>query len=259
MKKITDQEWVQRFADAVSGAPTCGCGCGEKVIPLDSVLSRWKRNGGTKFKHRAFIRGHQLRNAPLTLSHDEYQVLIGSSLGDGCLFRKTPTCSPLFIENHGPKQEEYVKWKAVQLASLDPVVTYHKNGGYGDRHVRVCTKSNMALAPILEERYPEPSTKLINDLEPLGFAVWFMDDGTSGGNAVKLCTNGRTLSTLIKMQHMFKTKFGLRTSLQKHSFVNGHQQRQLNFLGESREAFCELIRPHIIPSMEYKLDWMKKG
>lgn len=251
MPKLVD--WEARFQAAIDDAPLCACGCGERMTPSPAALKVWQKRGGTQYHYREFRPGHQNRNTIVELSDDEYQVLAGSVLGDGCIYRKRGTYAPHFIENHGPKQEEYVKWKAVQLASLDPIVTYHKNGGYGDQHVRVCTKSNYALTWLLENRYPEPSSMLINSLEPLGIAVWFMDDGTSGHDRVRICTNGRDVGTLIKMQKMFKNKFGLTSVVNKAS--PGYV---LAFKGESREAFCELIRPHVIPSMEYKLDWKLK-
>lgn len=248
MPKIVD--WEARFQQAREEAPQCACKCGNRVTPSETQLKRWKRIGGRSFRYSTFLPGHQGKNPTHTLTPTEYQVIAGSSLGDGCLYRKEVTYAPIFIENHGPKQEEYVKWKAVQLAALDPIVTYHKNGGYGDHHVRVCTKSNDCLTPLLEARYPEPTREYIESLTALGWAVWFMDDGSSGNNHVRLAVNGRQYETMETIQEVLQ-ELGFDTSLNK-----GNPGHVINFKGDSRQRFLDWIAPHIIPSMEYKLEWI---
>lgn len=247
MPKIVD--WSERFEQAIAGAPECACGCGSHVTPNQTQLERWKRRGGRSFAYSTYLPGHQNKQPPHVLTLNEYQVLAGSSLGDGCITRRTNTYAPILIENHSPAQEEYVQWKAVQLSSLKPTITYHKNGGYGDQHVRLTTKAFDCLTWLLEARYPEPNRDLIESLDALGWAVWFMDDGSGGDDKVRLCTNGRSLESIEMIRDVLKTKWGLDTSV--------NPQRVISFLGKSREAFLQLISPHVIPSMEYKLDWRR--
>jgi len=121
----------------------------------------------------------------MKLSQREKSLILGMVLGDGYLQPTGKNNARLRLE-HGRSQGFYLEWKVKSLASLfsgkPKTLTRlhplsHKTYGY----VRHQSHSTPVLGKLRHEFYPEGKKRLpssiIEKLDPLSLAVWYMDDG----------------------------------------------------------------------------------
>jgi len=102
------------------------------------------------------------------------------------------------------------------------------------------------------------STESMGWLNEAGLANWYMSDGyvclvgkRSGiirDRRVDICTDRYSLETINKLVKMLKNKFNISSSLNKR----GNTYR-IRIAKKSYEDFFNIIRPHIVDSMQYKL------
>ena len=188
---------------------------------------------------------------PRYLTEDQKQVVYGSVLGDGSL-RRVSSCNQLRV-NHGIKQTEYCRWKEF---ILNPWIGYsyaeEKRVGFDTIPMSELNDLNFRNSPrrkgvsCRDCIIPE---KVINDLDLLGLAVWYQDDGTFAGSFAKWGNGKSTIYCLKfanreKMQKKLKEKFGLKTKLTDKGFV---------FDSENTYKLHSLICKFIHPSMAYKI------
>jgi len=91
-------------------------------------------------------------------------------------------------------------------------------------------------------------------IDPLALAVWFMDDGNviRAHGAVKgyhLNTQSFDLAEHHRLIQAFAQVHGIHANIEK----NNRYLRLSIFQRESREKFRDLVQPHVLPSMQYKL------
>lgn len=194
----------------------------------------------------------------LSLSKRQKEILIGSLLGDAHLEKLyTPELGRLKIE-HSYKQKDYVDWfyKEFRVWVRSKPKSKRKKvwnkiyWNYG-----FLTYGHGLLGKFQEKFYRRRKKIVPNDLEkditPLGLAVWYMDDGSIKSRRHKglfLNTQGFTKNGVQKLQRMLKNRFGLSSSTRKDE-----KGEQIYLGGESAEKFIGIIKPYIIPSMEYKI------
>ena len=116
-------------------------------------------------------------------SETEKQIFYGSILGDGCLFQQTQTKNYSYSEKHSLKQEAYLRWKVGHLNALKPRVHYIRDkSAFVEEMIQLQTSSSEFFTELREELYPKNikivSRSLLDRLQPLGLAIWIMDDGT---------------------------------------------------------------------------------
>lgn len=188
------------------------------------------------------------------------QFIYGSLLGDlniGKPDNKHPNCRLYIV--HSQKQEELFMKKvellgefmgAYKLTNLTP----DKRTGKVYATYRGNSKAHPVFTNLYNELYLNGIKTITQDFldkihSPIALAYWFMDDGSNDG---VLATNSFTLSELDILQNWLKQKWNINTTLQKN---------QSNFViyirQDSRKHFEELIFPFIIPSMYYKLKFLK--
>ena len=91
-------------------------------------------------------------------------------------------------------------------------------------------------------------------------AYWFCDDGSYHDGFCYLHTYGYGYESQIVMQKLLYDKFGLEFDIKK-SGSKGRNDDKKHHLGLSAKKsynFIDLIRPHIIDSMRYKIGEKKK-
>jgi hypothetical protein len=85
---------------------------------------------------------------------------------------------------------------------------------------------------------------------PLSLAVWYMDDGgrRSDCNSGYLNTNAYSVEEVDTLRLALETSFGISTSVH---FAAG--KPRIYIPQRSFKAFCDVVRPHVIEEMRYKL------
>ena len=147
------------------------------------------------------------------------QILLGTLLGDAYIGKLQGRSKTYSIGwEHCLEQEEYALWKAEN--SLDNFsfsrrsrLDYRTNKTYNSI-VFYSTKNNYQYYRelfYLEDK--EVSDEILDRLQPLGVAVWFMDDGNLyyNGNTchLTLSVNGFNEESVDRIINFFKSKFDI--------------------------------------------------
>jgi hypothetical protein len=180
-------------------------------------------------------------------------IIVGTMLGDGYL---TPNGS-LQVE-HSLDQAEYTFWK---YGKLKPIVgrrprlveRFDRRTRKTYRSLRFYTKTVLKdfRDCFYQSRRKIVPTHLGDILDPLGLAVWFMDDGGRGARTPRgLVFNISSFSTAehVFLKNLLFDVFGVVSSIHQHG-----KARQLYVRAESFSRFSELVSPYLIASMRYKL------
>ncbi len=183
---------------------------------------------------------------------NQYQksVIIGTILGDGYL-RIVPGRRDAFLEiNHAQDQCDYVTWKYKVLKNVSAKSPVVRNGNGKRKAIRFHTRQSPELTKLYNWFYKD-KTKVIPSnlaLDSLMLATWFMDDG-SWCRASDVYLNTQQFShhnQLILLDSL--AKIGLQARLNKDK-----DYQRIRFVKTSIPTLVKLIKPHIIPSMLYKI------
>lgn len=195
----------------------------------------------------------------LIIENDLKQLLIGSLLGDGsfCSVGKH-TRNMCFSMAHSMKQEEYLKYKVSILTkyNLDSNIGYNtiRDSRYKNREVKEC-RHKSRLHPIFTDirakYYDQHGHKrvfreFVKDIDELGLAIWYMDDGYVTKSSCIFSSCSFTLEEQQILADILLEKFDLHFNLGKHD-------NSMYLQAKDFPKFVKLIRPYVIPSMQYKL------
>jgi hypothetical protein len=151
--------------------------------------------------------------------------------------------------NHCLEQKSYVDWKYQQLSTL--VLTPPKiRQGNGKRIAyRFTTRSLPELTSFYYWFYQNGKKIIPGDLslDSLSLAVWFMDDGCKSYNALYLNTQQFDLDSQMRLINALNTKWNMKVTLNRDK-----QYLRLRIAVSSVSDFKEIVKPHILPSFEYK-------
>lgn len=194
------------------------------------------------------------------LSPEQYQIFLGSMLGDGCVQLTKSTNLGTFIFAHSEKQKEYCIWKSEQLMNI----CYHhrtfiERGHYDNRTDKTyksywChSHSKLMFKDYFDMWYRQKDNKNIKvipikelyKLNPLGIAIWFMDDGYVFKNSYCICTQCFSREELICIQMFFKIRYNIDTTV--------WADNTLYIRVNSKEIFKNLIKDYIHNDCKYKL------
>lgn len=189
-------------------------------------------------------------------------AVIGMILGDGHIRPKRYTISI----SHSEKQKEYLFFKKEILETIQKSkislcgrTTYLNGKKYFS--VRLETRK-IPMYRVLHKRFhpnglKEVKRDLLNQLTPLGIAIWFMDDGSTTFKKKEGKIHGveTVLHTYLSkeqneiivkyFQEVWNIKWGLNKSKGKYRLRMGTKEAK---------KFVKIIEPHIISSMKYKID-----
>ena len=227
--------------------------------------------------NRGWVTSQEL-NADDTLiySHNDYspnqlQVIYGSLLGDGCLDlekRSIRKIKPSRLKiMHSDKQKDYFMKKMTSLGGSEYKTSM---SGFGS----LCFHYNTLATPLLSElrhKYYRGSSKvldkdLLNSLDLLGLAIWYMDDGTralSKDDKATLtnkfsraifCVNGYTEAEVDLIIEFFLS-LGWKSTKRLH----GKKGFTVEICSLDSVDFYTKIAPYIPESMEYKIPKNLRG
>ncbi len=191
----------------------------------------------------------------------QFDVVVGSLLGDARLeYRSVGARSPItarFRVHHGEKQKEYVFWKYEILKDLvervprelswdNPKRGSHEVSWYF--HTRSLRKFGILNQYFYDKKIKVLPKHIFDLLNPRSIAVWFMDDGSNVGNGITLNTHGFSKFEQERIVDFFKESFELNPTV-----VRDRTKWKISFGKYDFEKFISIVRPHIIPSMAYKI------
>lgn len=186
------------------------------------------------------------------------QILVGSLLGDGHLEKRGIGIRAKFEQTS--RNVEYLMWFYNIFATLGYCTTIvpklfkrikKDNTVYFGFKFR--TYSFSSFIWLYDAFYINgvkhlPIALLSELLTPLALAIWYMDNGSVLGSGYKIATHCFLKSELEALCKLLYDKYSLECSLHK----DGDKFR-LYIKSSSAKTFADLVRPHMLDNMKYKL------
>ena len=202
------------------------------------------------------------------------QIILGSILGDGHLYRST--C----VIGHRLKDKDYIFWKHKELGDLFPnpptLATVNSFGNRNYQYWRLTSIGSSIFDEYHRKIYRNGrkaiTREVLDELEELGVAVWYMDDGSLSCLMksfryphVRISTAGFGLEGNKIIMEWFKDRWGILFNILycPETKRSTHITKENWILSITRkrevEKFMELVEPHIVPCMRRKsLKWRKQ-
>ena len=196
------------------------------------------------------------------MTKEQKSILIAISIGDGYLAKDNNSKSVSLILKHSIKQKEYLIWKVNLVRSIcggkkNKIVEFNNSGFPGIRWGKANNYFRVIRKWIYSNNRKIITRNILDKLNPIGIAIWYMDDG---GLALKK-RNGKIhareimLNTgLNKEQNQvivdyFNEVWKIRFGIVKNNLVT-----RLRCGTVEAKKFIEIVKPYIITSMQYKID-----
>lgn len=199
------------------------------------------------------------RNVQVDMDNELLQLLIGSLLGDGSFVSPGKQAKNYYLSiAHGFKQKSYLEYKLSilsrhNLASKISESTYvdkrFKEGEYTE--YRIKTRLHPIFTEIRNKYYDETGHKrvkyeFIKDIDALGLAIWYMDDGYVTKNSCIFSSCSFTVEEQEILSKVLLDKFDLHFSI-------GKNDNSMYLHASDFSKFVEIVKPYIIEDMQYKL------
>ncbi len=193
---------------------------------------------------------------------DQFQLIIGSLMGDArleCRSKSIRVKHTARLRIHqSDKQKNYVFWKYQILKNLvirGPRFTkvwYDKkrNKNHYSWYFHTVSSETLGLFHKLFYRngIKVVPTELLKELNSLGLAIWYMDDGSNNGNNLTLNTHCFSNNEQTVIQDLLRNKFGIITTL-----VKDRNKLKIGIGSREYQKFIDLVKPYIPASMNYKI------
>lgn len=185
------------------------------------------------------------------LNDDQYQLCLGTVLGDGSLRKKDKQSHVVRLRmGHGHKQNAYCAWKKDRLPAEFIGSEYYSNKG----ELRWASKSTSELNHL----YAYKANKCVSGLSSIipsitlkSLAIWYLDDGSLGGQ-YKKWGGGRTSIAASCLTELDKTLLLARF---EELGIDAPTVNDTGFewYGKKSEKIQRLLAPYIPECMHYKL------
>jgi len=197
-----------------------------------------------------------------SLSKKTRQLILGTTLGDGHLRRQA--INTRLEVAHSPKQKEYLFWKynilkKDGLTKSEPRIIVIKYNGKKYPQWRFQTLSLSVLNDFHHLFYVKSKKmvrrKALNRLEPLGLAVWYMDDGNiaihkqSKSREIYLNTQQCSYEEHLIIRKYFKMRWKIQVRI-----IRNKGSFRIAMNATEGKKFLEIVKPYIINCMKYKID-----
>jgi recombination protein RecA len=201
---------------------------------------------------------------PHRLSDQQFQVVLGSLMGDGNLSPNLRDRNGVrFRLGHGAKQVEYLEWKTALMGNIKHSVRENTKDSKFVDFTPLPELAELRRAVYLGDGKKFLSEEYLKALTPLALAIWYMDDGsftmrskgvqqrTAGGSGrIQICVEAMSEGSRVRLSDYLRETHGLDVRL-RQSGAPG--KAVLVFSTAATAKFQELVAPHMAPSMEYKL------
>lgn len=197
-----------------------------------------------------------------TLSKRQKEVLIGSLLGDGGIYKHHEGINSCrYSGTHSINQIDYVLWKIKELENFISckyrIIDNSKNNSFSiTSSVAYQTVLHYEFSILHNMFYPDGykiiPKDIIDYLTPLGLAVWYMDDGSvhyvSNRAVARFHTQSFLKDDILILIEMLKIKFNIVARI-----VNTKKGIVLQLCQTETSKLFEIIKDFILPSMSYKI------
>ncbi|WP_067972239.1 intein-containing recombinase RecA [Mycolicibacter icosiumassiliensis] len=201
---------------------------------------------------------------PHLLSDQQFQVVLGSLMGDGNLSpNRRDRNGVRFRLGHGAKQVEYLQWKTALMGNIGHSVRENAKGATFVDFTPLPELGELQRAVYLGDGKKFLSEDYLKALTPLALAIWYMDDGsftlrskglqerTAGGSGrIEICVEAMTEGTRTRLCDYLRDTHGLDVRLRLSGSAG---KAVLVFSTAATAQFQEMVAPYMAPSMEYKL------
>ena len=201
---------------------------------------------------------------PQLLSPQQFQVILGSLMGDGSLSpNHRGRSGPRFRMGHGAKQAAYLDWKVSLLANIPHGMTSNAKGAVFADFGPLPELGELREVVYFGDGKKHLTWDYLKGLTPLALAVWYMDDGcftvrskgaqerTRGGTGrIEICVEAMSPGSRDRLVSHLRDAYGMDVKLTSRG---ARQISVLQFTTAASEKFQRLIAPYIYPSMDYKL------
>jgi len=201
---------------------------------------------------------------PHLLSDQQFQVVLGSLMGDGNLSpNRRDRNGVRFRMGHGAKQRDYLDWKTGLLGNIAHSVREDDRGARFVDFTPLPELAELQRAVYLGEGKKFLSEDYLKALTPLALAIWYMDDGsftvrskglqqrtTGGSGRIEICVEAMTVGSRVRLRDYLRDTHGLDVRLREAGTAG---KAVLVFSTKASAKFQETVAPFMAPSMEYKL------
>lgn len=204
------------------------------------------------------IKSHRFKNLNGE-PNDLKQLILGSALGDGYLTVVSGNNKNSRLHyGHCAEQKDYLQWKLnilekYNLHSPSGIYEYVQHSGRYLKGYATIYQGRSIYHPIFtkyRDIFYKERTKIVpknsvDELDTLGLAIWYMDDGNVTTSSYQFNTQGFNKIELFYLQEMLLQNFSIHTTINSTNILHVKHR--------SSDLLIHLIKPHIIPSMQYKL------
>lgn len=197
-----------------------------------------------------------LRQTPI--NSIQKQLIVGTLLGDGCLTKHSKNGNFCLSISQCEKQAQFFHWK---IAMMDPFINgWYRSVDKRRNSVMLQTKTitHQDLNMFGNMFYDHNRIKHVPDnldiyLTPLALAIWIMDDGhLNAGVNMRICSLSFSKEENEKLQSYLKRCFDLNSKVMEvKKYSKSYYQLTLN--KENTQKLSDIIRPHVVDCMKYKL------
>lgn len=212
------------------------------------------------------------------LQQQQQDLIFGTLLGDGSLQTENGGRTWRYRALHKEEHRDYLYHKYEILKSLcnsspnyGEVLDSRTNKTYKRNYFNTTQNSSLNFFGNMFYTYDSINNKWVKDvplkvekfLTPTALAYFYMDDGAikwlNHSNAMRICTESFSHDGIIRVQKALKNLYNVDTSLTKKVLKDGTTGYRIAIPEKSSSVFREVIRPHLIDCMKYKVSDGNKG
>jgi hypothetical protein len=194
----------------------------------------------------------------ISLTNTQKQIIVGSMLGDGCLYRDNNKSNYKLSFSHCEKQHQYFNYK---INLLSPFII-SSNKSIDKRGNSIMLQTRTITHPELNEFanmfYDQNRIKHIPDnieiyFTPLTLAIWIQDDGNlNAGVNIRIASMCFSESENYKLQYYLKQCFNLDSKIMPYNYKNKHCFH-IVLNKENSQKLSNLINMYVVDDMKYKI------
>jgi recombination protein RecA len=218
----------------------------------------WREAGELVAGDRVMLAEKQL------LSEQQWQVVLGSIMGDGNLSpNRSGRSGVRFRLGHGAMQAAYLDWKVGLLGNVPHSRTANVMGAQFADFRALPELAELYHSVYFGDGKKHLSWDFLKALTPLSLAIWYMDDGcfttrskgvqqrTEGGSErIEICVEAMSPGTRERLVDYLRDTYDLDVRL---AFPGTLGKAVLKFTTDASARFQALVAPYVHPSMGYKL------